>query len=132
MPSYWKPYALKNFASPHTTTPPPTAPVTPDEQSSTPKPARIGGAVKPPKLLRSKDPEFNEVARRLLYGGQALVHLQLEPDGTVTKMSIVRPLGLGLDERAIAAIQQYKLSPATENGNPILVELNIEVNFQIY
>jgi periplasmic protein TonB len=72
------------------------------------------------------------VARRLNYSGKVLVNIQLKPDGTVTKMSIVHPLGLGLDERALAAIQNYKFSPATKNGVPVLVELNLEINFQIY
>jgi TonB family protein len=132
MPSYWKPYALQHFASSNSTTPPSTAPATPDEQSQSPKPVRIGGAVKPPKLLWSKEPQFNEVARRLLYGGTVQVYLQVKPDGTITKMSIVHAVGMGLDERALDAIRQYRFSPATENGIPILVELKVEVNFQIY
>jgi protein TonB len=39
---------------------------------------------------------------------------------------------MGLDEKAIEAVQQYRFKPAMENGKPVLVELNIEVNFQIF
>ena len=34
------------------------------------------------------------------------------------------------DDKAVRAVEQYKVAPATENGKPVLVELNVEVNFQ--
>jgi TonB family protein len=136
LPSYWKSYATKNFilADPSTT---PTASATPDTAprdagSPDTKPRRIGGGVKPPKLLHAKEPEFNNAARGLKYSGAVLINLWLYPDGTVSHLSVVRALGLGLDERALAAVQKYTFSPATMNDKPVLVELNIEVNFQIF
>ena len=36
------------------------------------------------------------------------------------------------DEKALEAVRQYKFKPAMENGKPVLVELNVEVNFQIF
>jgi TonB family protein len=136
MPSYWKAYAVKNFiptdsstapSAPMTSTPTQQSPGSPDT-----KPRRIGGGVMPPKLLRSKEPEFNDAARGLKYSGVVLINLWLHPDGTVSNLSLVRPIGLGLDERALAAVQKYNFSPATMNDKPVLVELNIEVNFQIF
>ncbi len=95
-------------------------------------PRRIGGGITPPKVLHSVEPEFSDKAKALKYGGKALVNLHVEPDGTVSHVSVVRALGLGLDENALAAVQTYTFSPAMMNGKPVLVELNIEVNFQIY
>jgi TonB family protein len=135
MPSYWKTYAAKNFMPTDTTTTTATSTASdPVQQSSAPdaKPRRIGGGVKPPKLLHSKEPEFNEPARALKYSGIVLINLWLYPDGTVSHLSLVRALGLGLDERALAAVQKYVFSPATMNDKPVLVELNVEVNFQIF
>jgi TonB family protein len=136
LPSYWKSYAAKNFipAEPSTA---PTAPATSDPagqaaSASDTKPRRIGGEVKPPKLLRAQEPEFNESARALKYSGAVLINLWLSPDGTASHLSVVRALGLGLDERALAAVQKYTFSPATMNDVPVLVELNIEINFQIF
>jgi protein TonB len=37
-----------------------------------------------------------------------------------------------LDEQAVAAVSQYTFQPAMENGAPVVVELNVEVNFQIF
>jgi len=130
MPSYWKPYALKYFI------PMDEADASTTEQTSQQplahKAARVGGAIKAPKLLHAKEPTFNDFARRLQYSGVVVVNLHLEPDGTVTNMSIVHALGMGLDERALAAVQKYTFSPATQNGIPVLVELNVEINFEIY
>ena len=36
------------------------------------------------------------------------------------------------DEQAIKAVQQYKFKPAMENGKPVPVPMNVEVNFQIF
>lgn len=136
LPSYWKAYAAKNFipAAP-STTPAAAATSDPVQQTASPsdtKPRRIGGGVKPPKLLHAKEPEFNEAARALKYSGVVLINLWLHPDGTVSHLSLVRALGLGLDERALAAVQKYTFSPATMNDTPVLVELNVEVNFQVF
>jgi protein TonB len=47
-------------------------------------------------------------------------------------LQIVHATGLGLDEQALAAVSQYTFQPAMRNGSPVAVELNIEVNFQIF
>jgi periplasmic protein TonB len=47
-------------------------------------------------------------------------------------LSVVRPAGLGLDEGALASVVQYVFQPAMQDGKPVLVELNIEVNFQVF
>jgi TonB family protein len=141
MPLYWKAYAAKNFIPSDSSTTPaaPTAsaptPPTPDQRSdgsTDASPRRIGGGVKPPKLLRGKEPEFTDAARGVKYSGVALINFWLQPDGTVSHLSLVHPLGMGLDEHALAAVQKYTFSPATMNDKPVLVELNVEVNFQIF
>jgi TonB family protein len=129
LPLYWKAYAQKNFLSAAKAPTPPSTPfaatVTPPQK---PNPRHITA----PRLLHSAEPEFNSTARLLKYSGTSLVNLYVEPDGTASHLSVVRALGLGLDEHALAAVQQYTFSPAMEDGKPVLVELNAEVNFQIY
>jgi protein TonB len=45
---------------------------------------------------------------------------------------VLRGVGMGLDEKAVEAVQQYKFKPALKNGSPVAVYLNVEVNFQIF
>lgn len=40
-------------------------------------------------------------------------------DGTVTDVRVIRRLGAGLDERAVAAAQQWQFSPALRHGTPV-------------
>jgi TonB family protein len=139
LPSYWKAYAAKNFTPAATAANSSTAPVVsaatdpvpPSDPSGT-RPLRIGGGIKAPKILQMKQPDFNDAARKLKYGGNVLINFWLSPDGTVSHMSLIRPIGLGLDERALAAVEKYTFSPATMDDKPVLVELNVEVNFQIF
>jgi protein TonB len=39
---------------------------------------------------------------------------------------------MGLDEKAIEAVRQYKFKAARYNGKPVAVQLNAEVDFQIF
>ena len=52
-------------------------------------------------------------------------------DGSVTVTRIVRGLGMGLDENAIAALKQWKFKPGMKEGKPVKVLFNIEVNFNL-
>lgn len=48
------------------------------------------------------------------------------------RVHAVGHLGMGLDEKAVAAVKQYKFKPATLQGRPVPVEVNVEVDFRIY
>jgi protein TonB len=95
-------------------------------------PRRIGGGVSAPEVIYSVEPEFSEEARKAKVAGNVLVSLWVEPNGLPSHVRVVRGVGMGLDEKAVEAVKQYKFKPAMENGKPVEVELNIEVNFQIF
>ncbi len=95
-------------------------------------PRRIGGGVSAPILTYSVEPEFSEEARKAKVAGNVLVNLYVDTKGNPTHVRVIRGVGMGLDEKAIEAVRQYKFKPAMENGKPVLVELNVEVNFQIF
>lgn len=93
---------------------------------------KVGGAVSPPKVVSMKEPQFNETARDIQYSGKVLVYLQVDTEGHPTLVRVVHPIGMGLDEEAVKAVQNYVFKPAMENGVPVRVEMNVEVNFQIF
>ncbi|MDQ2833056.1 MAG: TonB family protein [Acidobacteriota bacterium] len=95
-------------------------------------PKRIGGGVSAPVLIYSVEPEFSEEARKAKVAGNVLVNLWVDANGLPQHVHVIRGVGMGLDEKAIEAVKQYKFRPAMENGKPVLVELNVEVNFQIF
>ncbi len=95
-------------------------------------PRRIGGGVSAPQVIYQVEPEFSEEARKAKVAGNVLVNLWVDTNGLPSHVHVIRGVGMGLDEKAVEAVKQYKFKPAMENGKPVLVELNIEVNFQIF
>jgi TonB family protein len=92
----------------------------------------VGGGVSNPTLIYAPDPEFSDEARRAKYQGVCVVGLIVDTQGSPQRVHIVRPLGMGLDEKAMEAVRQYKFKPAQLKGKAVAVEVNIEVNFRIY
>jgi len=92
----------------------------------------VGGGVAAPQLIYSVDPEFSDEARRAKFQGVCVVSLVVDPQGNPQRVQVVRHLGMGLDQKAVAAVKQYRFKPATLQGRPVAVEVNIEVNFRIY
>ena len=93
---------------------------------------QIGGGVSAPVLLYQVDPEFSEEARRSKTAGNVLVNLWVDENGNPSHVHVIRGSGMGLDERAVAAVKLYKFKPAMENGKPVTVEMNVEVTFHIF
>jgi TonB family protein len=93
---------------------------------------RIGGGVTQPRLLSKVDPQFSEQARAAKFSGVVLINLIVDINGLPQNVHVLRGVGMGLDESAVAAVKQYTFLPAMENGKPVPVGLNVEVNFQIF
>jgi periplasmic protein TonB len=93
---------------------------------------RIGGATSAPILIHSVEPEFSEEARKAKVSGNVLVNLIVDIDGVPQDVRALRGLGMGLDEKAIEAVQQYRFTPSMESGKPVPVECNVQVTFQIF
>jgi TonB family protein len=93
---------------------------------------RIGGGVSAPKELYAPDPEYSEEARKAKYQGVCVLYVEVAPDGTTHNIHVVRSLGLGLDEKAIEAVRNWKFEPAQKDGRPVTVAVNVEVNFHLF
>ncbi|WP_263409453.1 energy transducer TonB [Terriglobus tenax] len=92
----------------------------------------VGNGVLAPQLIYGPEPEFSEEARKAKFQGEVIVSLVVDTQGRPQRVRVPRPVGMGLDEKAIEAVKQYKFKPATENGVPVAVELAVAVNFQIF
>jgi len=93
---------------------------------------QVGGDVSAPVLVYQVEPEFSEEARKAKFQGEVLVHLIVDAQGRPTNVRVIRPVGMGLDEKAREAVAQYKFRPARKGGAAVPVELNVAVNFQIF
>src|SRR5438105_4196705 len=93
---------------------------------------RVGGGVSAPKELYAPEPEYSEEARKAKYQGTCVLYLIVGPDGKPRDIRVARSLGLGLDEKAIEAVKQWKFEPAMKDGKPVAVAINVEVDFRLY
>ncbi|MGP8184885.1 MAG: energy transducer TonB [Terracidiphilus sp.] len=94
---------------------------------------QIGGGISAPVVIHSVDPEFSDEARRAKYQGICLVSLIVDAQGNPQNVHVARALGMGLDEKAIEAVRQYKFKPAMKDGKtPVAVVVTVEVDFRIY
>jgi protein TonB len=92
----------------------------------------VGGDVSAPTLVYAPDPEYTEKARRAKYQGVCVISTVVDAQGNPTQVQVLRQLGMGLDKKAVEAVKQYKFKPAMRLGNPVAVEVKIEVNFRLY
>ena len=92
---------------------------------------RIGGGVSAPRLTFKVEPEYSEQARKAKYQGTVVLAIEVWPDGTAHNIRVVRSLGLGLDQKAVEAVQQWRFVPGKKDKLPVRVRANVEVNFRL-
>jgi len=93
---------------------------------------RVGGGVSPPRPLYDPEPEYSEEARKAKYQGVCVLYVEVGPDGRARNIRVVRTLGLGLDEKAMEAVKNWRFQPGEKDGKPVAVAVNIEVTFHLY
>jgi protein TonB len=90
------------------------------------------GGVTAPRPIFDPDPEYSDAARRAKYQGSVLLWLVVAPNGRPRNIRVQRSLGMGLNEKAMNAVSQWRFQPATLNGQPVAVQINVEVSFRLY
>jgi protein TonB len=94
-------------------------------------PYRAGSGIQPPRLLREVKADYTEEARRKRVSGDVLLEIVVTRDGRVGNVSVLRGLGQGLDQQAIAAVRQWQFAPARRQGEPVDVIVEVAVEFKL-
>ena len=92
---------------------------------------RIGGGVSAPQLIFKVEPEYSEEARKAKFQGTVVLYVVVDEKGNPRDLKVVRALGLGLDQKAIEAVQKWRFKPGLKDGKPVPVAAQIEVNFRL-
>ena len=90
------------------------------------------GGVSKPTVLFAPVAEFSNEARRQKYQGVCIVSIVVDANGNPRNPQITRSLGLGLDEKALEAVQKYRFKPATKDGKPVASYVSVEIDFHLY
>lgn len=93
---------------------------------------KIGRGVKAPRAKYTPEPEFSEQARKAGYEGVCVLKLIVDAEGMPQNITVERHVGMGLDDKAIATVQQWRFAPALKDGEPVAVQIDVEVNFHLY
>jgi TonB family protein len=93
---------------------------------------RPGGDVKPPKLLTTLDPASNDYAQKNNIAGMVFLQMVVDAQGRPGAVTIVRPIGFGLDEKAVEAVEHSQFRAGTLKGKPVSELVNLQVTFRIY
>ena len=93
---------------------------------------RVGGGVSAPKTIFAPDPDYSEEARKAKFQGTVVLWMIVAPDGRARDIRVVRSLGMGLDEKAIEAVRTWRFDPARKDGQPVAVQISVEVSFRLY
>jgi len=92
----------------------------------------VGGGVSEPVPIYKPDPAYSEEARKAKYQGTVVLWIVVDAAGAVTDCRVVKPLGLGLDEKAVDTVKTWKFKPAQRNGTPVPVRVMVEVSFRLF
>ncbi len=93
--------------------------------------AGVGGVTNPIPLL-TPEAEFSDEARRQKFQGVCMISLIVDAHGYPQNPRVVQPLGMGLDEKALAAVKLYRFKPALKDGKPVNARIWVAVNFRLY
>lgn len=94
-------------------------------------PYQPGSGIEPPQLLREVRPVYTDEARRRAIEGDVVLEIIVRRDGRVGNVRVLRSLGSGLEERAIAAVRQWRFAPARRLGDAVDVVVEVAVGFSL-
>jgi len=105
---------------------PPSSPGVPEDKKDKKE------TVLPPRPTYTPEPEFSEQARHAKFQGTVILQIVVNKKGDVVRVRLERALGMGLDQNAMEGVERWRFTPATRNGQPVAVALNVEVAFNLY
>ena len=92
----------------------------------------VSEGMTPPKVLNSIDPSSNEYAQKYGIAGMELLRTVVDASEIRRQIAIARPIGFGLDEKAVDAVKKSHFQPAMVNGQAVPVVIDMVVTFRIY
>jgi TonB family protein len=93
---------------------------------------RISDVDHKPTLIGNLEAPSNQYSQDHGIVGVALYRAVIGADGKPGDIAVARPIGFGLDENAVAAIQTARFEPAMKDGKPVPVLLDLVVEFRIF
>ncbi len=74
---------------------------------------------------------YPEIAKRAGVQGRVYIKAFVDETGTVKKAEVIKGIGAGCDEAAIAAVMKTKFKPGRQRGKPVRVQVSIPILFKL-
>ncbi len=78
------------------------------------------------------EPEYTREAREAGLQGSVRVSMIIDAKGIPQDIIVRKPLGMGLDERAVETVAQWRFRPAMKDGAPVKIRATVEVSFRLW
>jgi protein TonB len=82
-------------------------------------------------LVKRVEPKYTKDARKHKVEGTVVIRCIFSSTGKVTDIRVITRLPDGLTEKAIEAARLIKFKPATKNGKPVSMWMQLEYNFNL-
>jgi protein TonB len=106
------------------------------QQATEPKanPPRAGtNGLTSPQCIYCPQPEYSQKARKAKIEGVVLLDVTVTTGGQVANPVVLKGLGMGLDEKALEAVRNWKMKPAIgPHGNPVNCRAQVHVTFHLF
>jgi protein TonB len=90
-----------------------------------------GHRITAPQLIYKVEPEFSEDARKAKFSGMVILAIEVDAAGHPRTFRVVQSPGLGLEQKAIDAVKQWRFKPGYQDGKPVVTAATVEVNFRL-
>ncbi len=97
-----------------------------------PGPFSVGGAVTAPVPVYQPEPPYTEEARKAKFSGTVLLTIVVDAQGYTRDVRLVKPLGMGLDEKALETVRTWRFRPGRRNNVPVPVSMLVEITFRLF
>jgi TonB family protein len=81
--------------------------------------------------IQKTDPEYTAEARVAELEGMVVLSGSIGEDGSAHNLQVVEPVGLGLDEKAIEAVERWRFHPVVNQGQQYSTAARIAVDFRL-
>ena len=86
---------------------------------------------KRPEFIHKASLEYPSQAKRMKVEGTVILEADIDSEGEVVQLRVIKAAGFGFEEAAIAMLEESSFTPAIMNGKSVGVRMRFTIKFEI-